>query len=419
MKKTLMDMTLDEKLGQLILTGLPGTEADGEFLRLVREEKVGNVILFQYNQREEGQLAALCRSLREEIEAETGLPPLIASDEEGGVVSRLPEEMGKMPSAMALAALGVPQAVYDAAFWTGRQLRGVGINFVLAPVLDVNSNLKNPVIGVRSLGRDPQTVSALGREALRGFRDAEILCAAKHFPGHGDTAVDTHVGFALMEKSREELRNLELIPFRMAVEEGVPAIMAAHVALAEEDGLPVTMSGKVIRELLRGELAFDGLAVSDCMEMDAVRAGCGTAAGAVRSIAAGIDLVCISRSLPEVRAALRGLRKAVESGELPMMRIDQAVGRILACKARYAGPPPAWTEEDGRRCRALAEDLFARGVECGVRPRGGRFRRGAPVSQSRPPAAVPCDGKSRPALPGGGAGGGIWRRGPGAVPPAK
>ena len=377
MKKTLMDMTLDEKLGQLILTGLPGTEADGEFLRLVREEKVGNVILFQYNQREEGQLASLCRSLREEIEAETGLPPLIASDEEGGVVSRLPEEMGKMPSAMALAALGVPQAVYDAAFWTGRQLRGVGINFVLAPVLDVNSNLKNPVIGVRSLGRDPQTVSALGREALRGFRDAEILCAAKHFPGHGDTAVDTHVGFALMEKSREELRNLELIPFRMAVEEGVPAIMAAHVALAEEDGLPVTMSGKVIRELLRGELAFDGLAVSDCMEMDAVRAGCGTAAGAVRSIAAGIDLVCISRSLPEVRAALRGLRKAVESGELPMMRIDQAVGRILACKARYAGPPPAWTEEDGRRCRALAEDLFARGVECGVRPRGGRFRLGA------------------------------------------
>ena len=377
MKKTLMDMTLDEKLGQLILTGLPGTEADGEFLRLVREEKVGNVILFQYNQREEGQLASLCRSLREEIEAETGLPPLIASDEEGGVVSRLPEEMGKMPSAMALAALGAPQAVYDAAFWTGRQLRGVGINFVLAPVLDVNSNLKNPVIGVRSLGRDPQTVSALGREALRGFRDAEILCAAKHFPGHGDTAVDTHVGFALMEKSREELRNLELIPFRMAVEEGVPAIMAAHVALAEEDGLPVTMSGKVIRELLRGELAFDGLAVSDCMEMDAVRAGCGTAAGAVRSIAAGIDLVCISRSLPEVRAALRGLRKAVESGELPMMRIDQAVGRILACKARYAGPPPAWTEEDGRRCRALAEDLFARGVECGVRPRGGRFRLGA------------------------------------------
>lgn len=247
MKKTLMDMTLDEKLGQLILTGLPGTEADGEFLRLVREEKVGNVILFQYNQREEGQLAALCRSLREEIEAETGLPPLIASDEEGGVVSRLPEEMGKMPSAMALAALGAPQAVYDAAFWTGRQLRGVGINFVLAPVLDVNSNLKNPVIGVRSLGRDPQTVSALGREALRGFRDAEILCAAKHFPGHGDTAVDTHVGFALMEKSREELRRLELVPFRMAVEEGVPAIMAAHVALAEEDGLPVTMSGKVIR----------------------------------------------------------------------------------------------------------------------------------------------------------------------------
>ena len=376
MRKALADMTLTEKLGQLILTGLPGTEVDGEFIRLVQEEKIGNVILFQYNQREERQLAALCADLRGLIEAETGLPPLIASDEEGGVVSRLPEDMGKMPSAMALAALDDPQAVYEAALWTGRQLRGAGINFVLAPVLDINNNLQNPVIGVRSFGRDAQTVSKLGREALRGFRDADVLCAAKHFPGHGDTAVDTHVGFALVTKSTEELRQLELVPFHMAVEEGVPAIMAAHVAFAGEDGLPATLSEKVIQGLLRKELGFEGLAVSDCMEMDAIRANFGTAAGAVRSIAAGIDLVCISRSASEVRATLRGLRKAVEDGTLPMGRIDEAAARVLACKARYAGPPPAWTEADRKRCAALAEGLFARSVERGVRPQGQRFHLG-------------------------------------------
>ena len=139
--KSLADMTLTEKLGQMIVTGLPGPELDGEFVRLVREEKIGNVILFQYNQRDREQLSKLCADLRELILEETGTPPLISSDEEGGIVSRLPESMGKMPSAMATASLEDPQAVYNAALWTGRQLRSVGINFVLAPVLDINNNL--------------------------------------------------------------------------------------------------------------------------------------------------------------------------------------------------------------------------------------------------------------------------------------
>lgn len=376
MRKALTEMTLQEKLGQLILTGLPGTEVDEEFIRLVREEKIGNVILFQYNQQEEQQIAALCGSLRELIEAETGLPPLIASDEEGGVVSRLPEAMGKMPSAMALAALEDPQAVYDAAFWTGRQLQSVGINFVLAPVLDVNNNLKNPVIGVRSFGQDVRTVSRLGREALRGFRDADILCAAKHFPGHGDTTADPHIDFARVSRSREELRQLELVPFRMAMEENVPAILIAHVALTEEDGLPATLSERVIRGMLREEMGFDGLAVSDCMEMDAICAGIGTAVGSVRSILAGMDLVCISRSADQVRATLQGLRDAVESGELPIEQVDRSVERVLACKARYAGAHFAWSAEDRGRCLALAEDLFTRSVAHGVRPGGGHFQLG-------------------------------------------
>lgn len=368
--KSLADMTLTEKLGQMIVTGLPGPELDEEFVRLVREEKIGNVILFQYNQRDRAQLSRLCADLRQLILEETGIPPLISSDEEGGIVSRLPESMAKMPSAMAVASLGDPQAVYDAALWTGRQLRGVGINFVLAPVLDVNNNLDNPVIGVRSLGRDADTVCALGREALRGYRDAGVMSVGKHFPGHGDTATDPHLDFALVTKGREELRSLELLPFRMAMEEDVPAIMVAHVAFSGEDGLPSTLSPQVITGLLREELGYRGLVVSDCMEMDAIRAHFGVAQGALRSVKAGMDQVGISRSLHEVRAALKLLREAVEDGSLPMERIDGAVERILACKARYAGPAGPWSDGDQARCAALADGLFTRAVEQGVQPQG-------------------------------------------------
>lgn len=368
--KSLADMTLTEKLGQMIVTGLPGPELDEEFVRLVREEKIGNVILFQYNQRDRAQLSKLCADLRQLILEETGIPPLISSDEEGGIVSRLPESMAKMPSAMAVASLGDPQAVYDAALWTGRQLRGVGINFVLAPVLDVNNNLDNPVIGVRSLGRDADTVCALGREALRGYRDAGVMSVGKHFPGHGDTATDPHLDFALVTKGREELRALELLPFRMAMEEDVPAIMVAHVAFSGEDGLPSTLSPQVITGLLREELGYRGLVVSDCMEMDAIRAHFGVAQGALRSVKAGMDQVGISRSVPEVRAALKLLREAVEDGSLPMERIDGAVERILACKARYAGSAAPWSDGDQARCAALADGLFTRAVEQGVQPQG-------------------------------------------------
>ena len=374
--KSLADMTLTEKLGQMIVTGLPGPELDGEFVRLVREEKIGNVILFQYNQRDREQLSKLCADLRELILEETGTPPLISSDEEGGIVSRLPESMGKMPSAMAMASLEDPQAVYNAALWTGRQLRSVGINFVLAPVLDINNNLDNPVIGVRSFGRDADTVCALGREALRGFRDAGIMCVGKHFPGHGDTATDPHLDFALVTKGREELRALELVPFRMAMEEDVPAIMVAHVAFAGEDGLPSTLSPQIITGLLREELGYRGLVVSDCMEMDAIRANFGVAQGVLRSVKAGMDQVGISRSPHEVRAALKALREAVEDGSLPMERIDSAVERILACKARYAGPPIPWSGADQARCNALADSLFTRAVDRGVLPQGGTLALG-------------------------------------------
>lgn len=374
--KRLEEMNLTEKLGQMILTGLPGTEVDEAFAALVREEKIGNVILFQYNQQNAEQLRALCSSLRQMIENETGVTPLIASDEEGGVVSRLPEDMGKMPSAMALATLDDPEVVYEAALWSGQELLGVGINFVLAPVLDINNNLNNPVIGVRSYGMDAETVCKMGRAAICGYRDAGILCAGKHFPGHGDTAVDTHLDFALIQKGRAELKELELQPFEMAIQEQIPSIMAAHVAFAGEDGLPATLSRQVITGLLREEMGFEGLIVSDCMEMDAIRAHYGVADGVVRSVKAGVDLIGISRNLDDVRESLRALRAAVEDGSLPMERIDEAVTRILAAKEQYAGKTALWNPRLQRACVQKAENLYSKVVESGIQPTGGKMRLG-------------------------------------------
>lgn len=277
---------------------------------------------------------------------------------------------------MALAAIHDPSVIYEAARLSGEELLGVGINFVLAPVLDINNNPQNPVIGVRSYGTDAETVCTMGKAAIHGFRDAGILCAGKHFPGHGDTSVDTHLDFALIHKGRAELKANELRPFEMAIHEKIPAIMAAHVAFAGEDGIPATLSHRIITELLRNEMQFDGMVISDCMEMDAIRAHFGVAEGVVQSVKAGVDMIIISRNMEDVRAALCALRTAVESGAIPMARIDQAVAKIMDCKRKYAGRRAVWNEELQQRSYARAEALYAWAVGAGVHPPKATVRLG-------------------------------------------
>lgn len=359
-------MTLKQKLGQLLVTGFPGPAMSGDFKRLVRDWGVGNVILFKYNERSRGQLAALCADLTAYITEETGVAPLISSDEEGGVVSRLPADMPKMPSAMAQAALEDEARVRRAACLTARELRAVGINFNLAPVLDVNNDPANPVIGVRSYGTDAETVSRFALAALAGYGEGGILTSGKHFPGHGDTQTDSHLALPVIRKSRGELEALELIPFRRAIAAGVPAVTIAHILFPalEPEGVPATMSRRIITGLLREELGFAGLAVSDCMEMDAIRATVGVAKGTVAAVKAGMDLIFISRTPEEVISAARALEEAVLSGALPEARVDEAVGRVLAAKARYLRPlseaETPDTAADLRFAEAFSMDAIAR-----------------------------------------------------------
>lgn len=367
----LQEMDLRQKIGQMLVTGFPGGEMSPDFKALVREYKVGNVILFQYNQQSHAQLKALCASITEYITQETGVAPFITSDEEGGVVSRLPEDMARMPSAMAQASLGDAERITEAARMTAEELFDVGINFNLAPVLDINNNLDNPVIGVRSYGTGAEEVCHYALAAYRGYAQRGMLTTGKHFPGHGDTNTDSHLALPTIHKTLDELERCELVPFVEAIRAGIPAITIAHILFPalESKPIPATMSTAIITGLLRKRLGFKGLILSDCMEMNAIQAYYGIPEGTVQAVKAGMDFVFISHTPAQVMASAKALEAAVVAGEIPMERIDDAVGRILEYKKQYIQAPADLLGAEREAMRAFAKS-FAQDAIAHSRPAG-------------------------------------------------
>ena len=332
------DMSLREKIGQLIATGLPSSEPSEEWLRFAADYRIGNVILFSHNVENKEQLRSLCTRLRETIEAQTGHSPLIAIDQEGGRVTRLPADATNVPGAAAIAATGKPEHAYAAGRLTAQELLALGINFNLAPVLDINNNKRNPVINVRSYGDTAEAVEAFGLPMLKGLQDGGVLASLKHFPGHGDTTVDSHLGLPMIGKTLDELEELELKPFVRAIEAGAEAVMTAHILFPalEPGGVPATMSRAIVTGLLKGKLGFDGLVVSDCLEMDAIRQEYGTAEGAVNALKAGVHLLFISHTPELVKEAVERIERAVRDGELQMSAVDEAVAKVQFYKKKYA-----------------------------------------------------------------------------------
>lgn len=330
-------LSLRDKIGQLIATGFPATDITGDLKRLVEEYRVGNIILFSRNAESVAQLKALCGSLRRLIVTHTGLPPLISIDQEGGRVTRLPEEATNVPGAMAIASTGRPELAYAAGRITARELRALGINFNLAPVLDINNNRLNPVINVRSYGDTAETAEQYGLLMLQGLKDGGVLASVKHFPGHGDTSVDSHLGLPVIDKSPEQLAELELKPFAAAIARGAECITTAHILFPslEPDRVPATMSRAIVTGLLKHKLGYNGLIISDCLEMDAIRNVYGTAEGAVGALKAGVHLLFISHTPQLVMEAVERIEQAVQSGELPLSVVDEAVEKVLYYKKKY------------------------------------------------------------------------------------
>lgn len=333
-------LTLREQLGQRIAVGFPGTELTEEFLDFLAEFKIGNLILFKRNIESAKQLKNLTRQLQQVVHDNTGHPAFLMVDQEGGPIVRLPQEAVNGPGAMALAATGDSENAYLAGQLTGRQLAAVGVNFDLAPVLDINCNPDNPVIGVRSYGDTPRQVASYGLAMMRGLLSQDVVPCVKHFPGHGDTREDSHLSLPVVDKPEEELWRMELAPFVQAVEEGVPAVMTSHVVYPalEPEGVPATMSKAIVTGLLREKLGYQGLVVSDSMEMAAIHKYYGISEGVLAAFRADVDIVLISHSMEQAKDAILMAERAVAQGDLNPEAVENSVERILSCKARFGEP---------------------------------------------------------------------------------
>ncbi|WP_438495352.1 beta-N-acetylhexosaminidase [Paenibacillus sp. IHBB 3054] len=344
------EMSLSDKIGQMLMCGFEGTAVPDDGIReLVAKGGIGGVIYFARNVETPEQVARMTAELQQAA-AEGGKAPLwISIDQEGGMVARITEGVALMPGGMAIAAAGSVEDAYQAALISGRELSAMGINLNYAPVLDVNNNARNPVIGVRSFGESPEKVADYGAATIRGFQDAGVAATAKHFPGHGDTDVDSHLDLPTVRHDRARMDSVELVPFRRAIAEGVDAMMSAHIYFPalEQEKLPVTLSKAVLTGLLREELGYGGIIMTDCMEMNAIAEHYGTVEASVLAIEAGADIVLISHRADRQLAAIEAILHAVAEGRISETRIDDSVRRLLALKVKRGVIAAGPVEGDG------------------------------------------------------------------------
>ncbi|ERJ11744.1 beta-N-acetylhexosaminidase [Haloplasma contractile] len=332
--KTINELTLDEKLGQLLMVGFHATNLDDHIIEAIKKHKIGNVILFARNIKSAKQLFELNKKLQQLAKEELDVPLFISVDQEGGMVTRIFNDATFYPGNMTVGATNNSNYTYQIGQKMGQELRTLGINMNLAPDLDVNNNLKNPVIGVRSYSDDPFKVATFGSNFIEGLQEEGVIATGKHFPGHGDTSVDSHLDLTTVKHDKERLHDVELVPFKKAISSGIKAIMSAHVTFPayEPDQLPATLSKRVLTGLLREELGYEGLIVTDCMQMKAIDTYYGTEKASVMAIEAGANMLCISHSLEKQVGSLEQLKQAVKDGRLNERYIDQLVGTILAYK---------------------------------------------------------------------------------------
>ena len=330
-------ISLERKIGQMIVAGFHGTKVDDRIREVIQSHHIGNVILFARNFQDPAQLYDLIGKLQRLALRHNGAPLLIAIDQEGGTVTRLTSGVTFFPGSMAIAAAGGSDGGEEYARRIGRaigrELKVLGINMNLAPILDLGNNFRNPIIGSRAYGEDPAAAGALGAAFIRGMQNAGILAVAKHFPGQGNTATDTHLDICTQPDNTRSLENTEMVPFRDAIRVGVAGMITAHVIYPAFDAeVPATLSSGILTGLLRRKLGYTGLIITDCLEMQAIDTYYGTVEGAARAAAAGADLLLISHTAEKQTATIERIAALVRAGKIPESRIDDAVSRILRVK---------------------------------------------------------------------------------------
>jgi len=343
-------MSLEEKVGQLLMVHFQGEEANEDARTLIQEAKVGGIIYYNWcnGLHSPAQIQALSAGLQKLTQSNPNpIPLLIAVDQEGGVVARLTNGFTKFPGNKALGETSDPDLAKKAALTMGLEMRAVGINMNLAPVVDINSNPRNPVIGARSFGDNAETVLKFAEQALNGYKEAHIIATLKHFPGHGDTAVDSHEDLPIVHKSKEELEQMELLPFAKLAASS-EAIMTAHILVPAFDRNNCSTLSETTLNYLRQTIGFQGVIVSDSLVMEGVLKRCQSVdEAAIQALKAGCDILILGGKLidgeragfelkvSDVMRIHSSIIKGVKEGRISEGRVSQAAAKILNLKSRY------------------------------------------------------------------------------------
>ncbi|MEK3708121.1 beta-N-acetylhexosaminidase [Paenibacillus sp. FSL R7-0198] len=334
-QEQLSSLTLEEKIGQMILAGVQGTTLDDQAKLMITDQKVGGIIFYANNVSTLDGTAKFVQSIKEANQSNP-VPIFMSVDQEGGKVSRMPETVESIPSSRKVGETKDSVLAETMGELLARQVQLAGFNVDFAPVLDVNSNPKNPVIGDRSFGNSAELVSRMGIAEMKGLRSEGIIPVVKHFPGHGDTSVDSHLDLPVVNKTEKQLAELEWIPFQAAVKEQVEAVMVAHILFPKLDpDHPASLSDVIIGEHLRGKFKYDGVVITDDLSMGAIAKNFKLDEAALATVKAGSDILLVAHSYESAKTIFDTLMSAVKSGKISESRIDESVYRILALKQQY------------------------------------------------------------------------------------
>ena len=332
-------VTIEQNVGAMLAFGWSGDTVEEQIgvgphaQEIVRDVEVGAVVLLGRNVADD--LTRTVETLNE-LQAISREPLLMIADQEGGMVARFVDGVTLFPSYMALGAAGDPRLAYEAAAATATEMLAIGVNYNFAPCVDVNNNPDNPIIGTRSYAESPDRAAEFAAHAVRGYQDAGLIACAKHFPGHGDTAVDSHLALPSVPYPTDRLWEVELKPFAAAISAGVSSVMTTHILFpALDPARPATLSPEVVTGLLRKQMGYDGVVVTDCMEMKAIADVFGTPEAAVMAIEAGVDLILVCHTRSVQHETREAIIRAVRDGRISESRLDESVRRLRSLKDAY------------------------------------------------------------------------------------
>ncbi len=324
---------LKEKIGQKLMIGFDGLFPGKEVRDLIQERAVGGVVLFKRNIETPEQTAEMCNQLQD---LSPQVPLFIAIDQEGGRISRVPPPFTQFPSMQTLGQIGSEDLAFSVGEVIGRELKSIGVNINFAPVLDVDTNPDNPIIGGRSFSADPETVTAMACQFIGGLHQSGVIATGKHFPGHGDTSIDSHEDLPEVAHPRKRLKRVEFPPFLAAIREGLSAMMTAHILLPKLDPRwPATLSRTIIQGILREQLNFSGVVFTDDLDMKAIHEKYDFEEVVVKSVVAGVDVLLICHDSHKPLMALEIMEELASYDPIFKKHIEKSADRILSLKEQF------------------------------------------------------------------------------------